>query len=74
MSNIINAQQAVLIDNIDFETTMKIAEEELRRNIATEELKIWAIRDRVISPAAAAKISSLSLDNIDGLYHTKRLT
>jgi hypothetical protein len=50
---------------------MRIAEEELSSDLATAELTIWAIRDQVISPATAKKISSLYLHNIARLYHTK---
>jgi hypothetical protein len=67
----VNDQQAVLINGIDWVTTMRIAEEELTSDMATAELTIWAIRDQLISPAIAEKISSLYLDNIDRLYHAK---
>jgi hypothetical protein len=43
---------------------MRIAEEELSSDLVTAELTIWAIRDQVISPATAKKISSLYLHNI----------
>ena len=67
----VNDQQAVLINGIDWATTMRIAEEELSSDLATAELTIWAIRDQVISPATAKKISSLYLHNIARLYHAK---
>jgi hypothetical protein len=67
----VNDQQAVLINGIDWVTTMRIAEEELTRDLATAELTIWAIRDQVISPATAKKISSLYLNNISRLYDAK---
>jgi len=67
----VNDQQAVLINGIDWATTMRIAEEELTSDLATAELTIWAIRDQVISPATAKKISSLYLHNIARLYHAK---
>lgn len=67
----VNDQTAVHIPGIDFETTLQIAAEELSRDIATAELTIWGIRDQVISPDIAKKISKLYHDNIEGLYHTK---
>ena len=67
----VNDQQAVLINGIDWVTTMRIAEEELSSDLATAELTIWAIRDQVISPVTAKKISSLYLHNIARLYHAK---
>jgi hypothetical protein len=70
----INDQQAVRIDGIDFEQTLKIAAEELTRDIAIAELTIWAIRDQVITPDVAKTIADLYLNNIDKLYHTKAFT
>ena len=67
----VNDQAAVLIPGIDLETTLKIAEEELTRNIATAELTIWAIRDQVITAEIAQKIATLYMNNIERLYHTK---
>jgi hypothetical protein len=70
----INNQQAVLIDGIDFEQTLKIATEELTRDFAIAELTIWAIRDQVITPDVAKTIADLYLNNIEKLYHTKAFT
>jgi len=67
----VSDQQAVLINGIDWVTTMRIAEEELSSDLATAELTIWAIRDQIISPATAKKISNLYLRNISRLYHAK---
>ncbi|MFT5928948.1 MAG: hypothetical protein ACJA2O_003688 [Candidatus Azotimanducaceae bacterium] len=70
----INNQQAVLIEGIDFDETLKIARQELTRDIATAELTIWALRDQVITPDVARIIAGLYRDNIDKLYHTKPFT
>ena len=70
----INNQQAVLIDGIDFDETLKIATEELTRDIATAELTIWALRDQVITPDVARTIADLYQDNIDKLYQAEPFT
>ncbi|MBT3898394.1 MAG: lamin tail domain-containing protein [Gammaproteobacteria bacterium] len=70
----INNQQAVLIDGIDFDETLKIATEELTRDIATAELTIWALRDQVITPDIARTIAGLYQDNIDKLYQAEPFT
>ena len=67
----VNNQQAVLIEGIDFDETLKVAKEELTRDIATAELTIWALRDQVITPDVARTIAGLYRDNIDKLYHAK---
>lgn len=69
-----NNQQAVLIDGIDFEQTLKIAAEELTSDYATAELTIWALRDQVITPDVAKTIADLYLNNIDKLYDAKAFT
>jgi hypothetical protein len=67
----VNNQQAALIEGIDFDETLKVAKEELTRDIATAELTIWALRDQVITPDVARTIAGLFRDNIDKLYHAK---
>jgi hypothetical protein len=56
----------VLLDGIDFEATLKIAELELAHGGASSVLTIWAIRDQIIPASIAEKISELYLQYIDG--------
>ena len=69
-----NNQAAVIIENIDLEATLRVAESELARKSATSELVIWGIRDRIISPEIARKISKLYFSNIDMLYESTPFT
>jgi hypothetical protein len=67
-------QQSVLVDSIDLDATLQVAEAELARKIATSELPIWGIRDQIITPAIARRISELYFANIDMLYETTPFT
>ncbi|MDG0970373.1 MAG: hypothetical protein P8Q37_09190 [Porticoccaceae bacterium] len=69
-----NDQQSVLIKNIDWQATLKVAEAEFARKLSTSELPIWGIRDQVITPDIATKIAALYFDNIDMLYETSPFT
>ena len=69
-----NNQAAVIIENIDLEATLRVSEAELARKSATSELVIWGIRDQVISPEIARKISELYFSNIDMLYESTPFT
>jgi hypothetical protein len=69
-----NDQEAVLIEGIDLAATLKVAEAELARKLATSELPIWAIRDQVVTADIAAKIAQLYFDNIEMLYATEPFT
>jgi hypothetical protein len=64
-------QSPWLIEGIDWDATLKVAESEFSRQLSTSELPIWAIRDQIIPPEIAAKIAVLYFDNIDMLYDTK---
>ena len=64
-------QAAVLIDGVDLEATLKVAEAEFARKSATSELVIWGIRDQVITPAIAHTISEMYFANIEMLYNTQ---
>lgn len=67
-------QQAVLIEGIDFDTTMQIARNELKSEYATAELTIWAIRDQKIPVHIASQISELYFEYIEGLYNSEAVT
>ncbi|MEH6559603.1 MAG: lamin tail domain-containing protein [Oceanicoccus sp.] len=66
-----NDQASVLIEGIDWDATLNVAEAEFARQLSTSELPIWAIRDQIITPEVAAKIAVLYFDNIEMLYGTK---
>lgn len=71
---VFDKQEAVLLDGIDFEQTLKVAEAEFARQAATSELVIWGIRDQVITAEIARRISELYFANIDMLYNTEPFT
>ena len=70
----INDQSAVLLEGIDFAQTLKVAQAELERNLATAPLTIWALRDQVVTPQVAGTIAALYLANIDRLYTAETVT
>ena len=67
-------QAAVMIEGIDLEATLRVAEAEMARKSATSELAIWGIRDQVITPEIARKVSELYFSNIDMLYESAPFT
>lgn len=70
----INDQSAVLIDGIDFNTTLKIAAAELAENKSTSELTIWVLRDQKINAEIATTISLLYFQHIEDLYDSEPFT
>ncbi len=70
----INDQNAVRVEGIDFAETLKVAEAELQRNLATAPLTIWALRDQVVTPQVAGAIAALYVAYIDSLYTAKTVT
>ena len=70
----INDQNAVRVEGIDFAQTLKVAEAELQRNLATAPLTIWALRDQVVTPEVAGAIAALYVANIDRLYTAETVT
>ncbi len=67
-------QKPVLIEGIDWEATLKVAEAEFARELSTSELAIWAIRDQLVPPEVATRIATLYFKNIDMLYDTAPFT
>ena len=67
-------QTPVLIEGIDWDATLQVAEAEFARELSTSELPIWGIRDQIITPQIAARISVLYFDNIEMLYDTEPFT
>lgn len=55
----------VLLEGIDFDATLRIAELELEDGGFDSILTIWTIRDQIISPAIAQRIGELYLRYID---------
>jgi hypothetical protein len=56
----------VLLEGIDFDATLKIAEIELKKGGAASPITIWAIRDQIMPPEIAARINDLYFQYIDG--------
>lgn len=59
-------REKVLLDGIDFDATLRIAELELEHGGASSVLTVWVIRDQIMPVSVAAKISALYLKYIDG--------
>ena len=70
----INDQNAVRVEGIDFAQTLKVAEAELQRNLATAPLTIWALRDQAVTPEVAGAIAALYMAYIDSLYTAETVT
>jgi hypothetical protein len=58
-------REKVLITDIDIDQTLEIAALELEENKMSSVLTVWAMRDQVISPAQAGKVSELYFSHID---------
>jgi hypothetical protein len=56
-----------LIEGIDIDQTLDVAEAELEDPDAFSVLTIWAIRDQEITPVQARRISALYLDSIEAI-------
>lgn len=65
----------VLLDGVDVDQTLKIAELELQENKLTSVLGYWAVRDQIFTPAQAAEANRLYfkyIDKIDNETHKAR--
>lgn len=58
----------VLLEGVDIDQTLKIAEMEIDKGTIGCVLGVWAIRDQVITPSQAARISDLYFSRIDSVY------
>lgn len=67
MRYLTHERNEVLLDGIDIDQTLKIAEIELERQKLGSVLTIWAIRDQYISSSQAKKISQLYFKHIESL-------
>ena len=57
----------VLLEGVDINQTLKIAEIELDKGGTTSILGVWVLRDQKVTPAQAEKISNLYFSHIDTL-------
>ena len=55
----------VLIPNVDIDQTLEIAAMELKENKMSSVLTLWAMRDQILTPAQAEKVSTLYFAYID---------
>jgi hypothetical protein len=55
----------VLIPGIDIDQTLDVAQAELAQGGGTSVLTIWAMRDQIVTPSQAARISDIYLEHID---------
>jgi hypothetical protein len=60
-------REKVLLQNVDIDQTLKIAEMELKKHTWGCILGIWVIRDQILTAEQASKISDLYFSNIDSL-------
>ena len=59
----------VLIPGIDVDQTLDVAEAELQEPGGVSVLTIWAMRDQIVTPEQAARISDIYLAHIDEVDH-----
>jgi hypothetical protein len=60
-------REDVLIENVDIDQTLKVAKDELEEGGWGSVLTLWAIRDQVLTPQQAERISALYFDYIGTL-------
>lgn len=60
-------QSTVLIENVDIDASLKVAEAELKKANGVSVLGLWSIRNQIITPAQAIKINNMYLSYIDGI-------
>ncbi len=60
-------QSEVIIEEIDLEASLRVAQCELERNAWDSILGLWAIRDQRIDAKLAERISTLYFDHIDDI-------
>lgn len=65
-------QSEVLLEGIDLDATLRIAEAELAKGGGASVLVIWAIRDQRVNVQEAQRISALYFDHIEGIYGSDR--
>jgi hypothetical protein len=61
---IYHERDRVLVPGIDIDSTLDVAELELEGGGSLSVLTIWAIRDQVVTPAQARRISKIYFDHI----------
>lgn len=61
-------QEDVILEGIDLDATLEIAELELAQGGGPSVLVIWAIRDQIVTPVEAAAIADLYALYIEDLY------
>lgn len=60
-------QEPALIKNVDIDETIKIARDEIKKRDMGQGLAIWVLRDQKVTPAQAAVISELYMNEIDNM-------
>jgi hypothetical protein len=59
-----HAREPVLIEGIDVDQSLEVAEDELEQGTV---LTLWGLRDQVITPAQARRVSELYFEHVDEL-------
>ena len=60
-------REEVLLDGVDVDATLRVAEHELKRGKLGEALTLWALRDQVITPLQSESVNRLYFEYIDSL-------
>jgi hypothetical protein len=55
----------VLIPNVDVDQTLEVAKLEIQENKVSSVLTLWAMRDQIITPEQARRVSELYFEHID---------
>ena len=63
---IYHQRSEALIEGVDIDQTLEIAERELEEGGLGSVLTVWAIRDQVVTPEQASRISQLYFQYIPG--------
>jgi hypothetical protein len=65
-------QHKVVLNGIDIDQTLKVADEELGKDHWTSVLTLWAMRDQVVTAEQAAEISVVYFKHIDAVDTEER--
>jgi hypothetical protein len=69
---IYHEQDKVLLDGIDIDQTLDVAEIEMAKNEFSTVVTLWAVRDQIFTGAQAARVSELYFRHIDRVDSDKQ--
>jgi len=62
---IYTTREPALVKNVDVDQTILVAVDEMKKNDMAQSMGIWILKDQIITPQQAKKISELYLTNLD---------